>query len=255
VSGKDELSILSQKFNNLTQEIKQLLKQKDRLLSEVSHEFRTPLAKIRLLLAMIRQKSQIKKESDLVEEKIIKIDQHVDYLDSIIKNVLISDKLDMPYTNLDIEEVKISQLIKQAIELSKNKDISVNSLDEEMVRCDVVKISIVIRNLLDNAGKYGVSKKPVEITASSEKDIVCIVVRDYGPGIDKELLSTITQPYIRGKNTKQPGFGLGLSICKKVMESHGGTMTIKNMPDKGCSFMISWNSQSLKGRETRHANL
>ena len=101
------VAVLSQNFNNLTSEIKHLLKQKDRLLSEVSHEFRTPLAKIRLLLEMIRPENKfkkhqairqailiflrfgksIKKEAMDVEDKINKIDKHVDYLDTIIKNV------------------------------------------------------------------------------------------------------------------------------------------------------------------------
>ena len=265
VTGNDELAVLSQKFNNLTREIKHLLKQKDRLLSEVSHEFRTPLAKIRLLLEMIRPENRIKKQHAMtqaifnipkfgksikkeaveVEDKINKIDKHVDYLDSIIKNVLISDKLDMPYTNLDIEEININKLIEQAIELSKNKNVKATFLDLTIIRCDVVKMSIVIRNLLDNAGKYAVSDKPVEITPAFKEGQVSISVRDYGPGIDDKLISKITKPYIRGKNTNQPGFGLGLSICKKVMEAHGGFLAIKNMSDKGCVFIVSWDSGSL----------
>ena len=265
VKGKDELALLSQKFNNLTREIKHLLKQKDRLLSEVSHEFRTPLAKIRLLLEMIRPENRIKKQHAMtqaifnipkfgqsikkeamdVEDKINKIDKHVDYLDSIIKNVLISDKLDMPYTNLDIEEININKLIEQAIELSKNKNVKATFLDLTIIRCDVVKMSIVIRNLLDNAGKYAVSDKPVEITSAFQDGQVSISVRDYGPGIDDKLISKITKPYIRGKNTTQPGFGLGLSICKKVMEAHGGLLTIKNMSDMGCVFIVSWENGSL----------
>ncbi len=246
VRGKDELAVLSQKFNNLTREIKNLLKQKDRLLSEVSHEFRTPLAKIRLLLEMIRPKHSVNKEVMEVENKINKIDKHVDYLDSIIKNVLISDKLNMPYTNLDIENININKLIEQAVELSKNKNITVAFLDAPIIKCDVVKMSIVIRNLLDNAGKYALSKRPAEITPVFKQGVVSINVRDYGPGIDHKLISTITKPYVRGNNKSQPGFGLGLSICKKVMESHGGFMKIKNMPDKGCSFVISWDSSALK---------
>ena len=112
VIGNDELALLSQNFNTLIEEIKRLLQQKERLLSDVSHELKTPLAKIRLLIAMVPP-----------EEKIQKIDRHIDYLDSIITNILISDKLTTPYTNLEIEEIEIQSLINQAVELSKNKRV------------------------------------------------------------------------------------------------------------------------------------
>ena len=246
ISGKDELAMLSQNFNNLTQQVKNLLSQKDRLLSEVSHELGTPLAKIKLLIEMINpQKNKLTNTKNVVE-KLNSIDTHVDYLDSIIKNVLISDKLAMPYTNLEIENIKINQLIKQALELSKNKNVNYSEDDSFTVACDVVKMSIVIRNLLDNARKYAPSKKPVEIHVARNKSITQISIRDFGPGISEDLINNITKPYVRGKNLKQPGFGLGLSICKKVLASHNGALNIKNIDGGGACFMISWDSKQLE---------
>ena len=260
IKGKDELAVLSQNFNNLTSEIKHLLKQKDRLLSEVSHEFRTPLAKIRLLLEMIRPENRIKKQQAItqaifniprfgksikkeamdVEDKINKIDKQVDYLDTIIKNVLVLDTLDAPYANLKIENISIENLVIQAIDLSKNKNVKTINVNKKKVSCDVVKLSIVIRNLLDNARKYAPSKRPVEINSKIQNDTVFISVRDFGPGVDEELLKNITKAYVRGRDRSKPGFGLGLSICKKVMESHNGSLKIENMEDGGCLFTISW---------------
>ena len=225
VIGSDELALLSQNFNKLIQEIKQLLQQKERLLSDVSHELKTPLAKIRLLIAMVEP-----------GDKIQKIDKHVDYLDSIITNILISDKLTMPYANLDIDKIEIQNLINQAIELSKNKKVVSRDTNRTVIRCDVIKIAIVIKNLLDNAEKYAPSSKPVEITSDVQGQVVGISVRDFGPGIDSDLIKKITNPYVRGKNVKQPGFGLGLSICKKVMDSHGGLLKITTPLGGGCCF-------------------
>ena len=235
VIGTDELALLSQNFNVLIEQIKQLLQQKERLLSDVSHELKTPLAKIRLLIAMVDP-----------GEKVQQIDKHVDYLDSIITNILISDKLAMPYTNLDTVEISVENLINQAIELSKNKNIKYINPAPTRIKCDVIKIAIVIKNLLDNAEKYAPSDHPVEISTVFEGDNISIVVRDFGPGIDEKLIQKITDPYVRGKNLKQPGFGLGLSICKKVMDSHHGLLKITNMSDVGCCFTISWNYKILK---------
>ena len=111
---------------------------------------------------------------------------------------------------------------------------------------NILIIAIVIKNLLDNAEKYAPSNHPVEISTVFEDDNINIVVRDFGPGIDKKLIQKITDPYVRGKNLKQPGFGLGLSICKKVMDSHRGLLKINNMSDVGCCFTISWNYKILK---------
>jgi signal transduction histidine kinase len=246
VSGKDELAMLSHNFNNLTKQVKDLLSQKDRLLSEVSHELGTPLAKIKLLIEMIKPQAEIQKNVAPMIQKLNSIDMHVDYLDSIIKNVLISDKLAMPYTNLEIATISINDLIGQALDLSKNKNTKYNDKNSFMVKCDTVKMSIVIRNLLDNARKYAPSKKPVEIIAQLDNNIAKISIRDFGPGISETLIQNITKPYVRGKNLKQPGFGLGLSICKKVMTSHGGSLTIKNMKDQGACFIIAWACNNLK---------
>ena len=236
VIGNDELALLSQNFNDLIRQIKQLLQQKERLLSDVSHELKTPLAKIRLLIAMVEP-----------EEKIQKIDKHVDYLDSIITNILISDKLAMPYTNLEVDTIEIQKLINQGIELSKNKNVVYKNPNLSFIKCDVIKIAVVIKNLLDNAEKYATSSRAVEISSEIIKEsIINISIRDFGPGIDEDLIQKITDPYVRGKDVKQPGFGLGLSICKKVIVSHGGVLNIINHPDGGCCFQISWDYNKLK---------
>ena len=152
----------------------------------------------------------------------------------------------MPYTNLEIENIEVQKLINQAIELSKNKNVSYRAPSGAPIKCDVIKIAIVLKNLLDNAEKYAPSSKAVEINSNIKGDIVSISIRDFGAGIDEELIQKITDPYVRGKNVKQPGFGLGLSICKKVMVSHGGSLNIKNMSNGGCCFTIRWNYNQLE---------
>ena len=152
----------------------------------------------------------------------------------------------MPYTNLEIESISVDNLIKQASDISKNKNIKIIQSNQSTIQCDVVKMSIVIKNLLDNAEKYAKSNKPVEIDSKVDGTNVTITVRDFGPGIDNNLIDKITDPYVRGKNLKQPGFGLGLSICKKVLLSHKGSLKIKNREGGGCEFSIIWDFNVLK---------
>ena len=229
IIGKDELAILSLNFNNLIKQIKKLLSQKERLLSEVSHEIRTPLAKMRLLTAMIKS-----------DDKIKKIDKQINSLDSIVTNILISDKLSAPYSNLSRESVSFQNLINQALDLAKKQNVEIDINTSSLVTCDVVKMSIAIKNILDNAEKYAPSDLPVTIHACLEGKLATITIIDDGPGIPEDLLKTISKPYVRGKNLKKSGFGLGLSICQKVIAAHKGTLTVSNHEDRGAVFKLAW---------------
>jgi two-component system sensor histidine kinase CpxA len=234
IIGEDELALLSKNFNKLIKEIKNLLSQKERLLADVSHEIRTPLAKMRLL-------SEIEKPS----EKMQRLNKQIDTLDSIVTNILISDKLAAPYSNLSIEEISIHNLLLQGLELSKNKSVEILSNGSFMVWCDVVKLAIVIKNLLDNAEKYASPDCAVKITYVQEGGVTTINCQDSGPGIAESLLSQIMKPYIRGENLKKSGFGLGLSICKRVMGAHGGSIKVRNNQETGATFTIQWNSDAV----------
>ena len=234
IIGQDELALLSKNFNKLIAEIKKLLKQKERLLSDVSHEIRTPLSKLRLLLAM-----------KPTEKKIEKMEAQIEYLDSIVTNILISDKLSAPYSQLDIEKIDIFNLINQAIDLSKNNNVVIQIEKSFSVVCDVIKMTIVIKNILDNALKYANSKDGVIIEASLSKEFVIIRCIDSGPGIEEHLIHKITSPFVRGENLKKSGFGLGLSICKKILNSHGGKLIVSNNKDRGACFVVQWDSLSM----------
>ena len=91
---------------------------------------------------------------DPTKDKVQKVNNQIDYLDSMVTNILISDKLSMPYSTLDLENIKISNLINQAKDLTKHNNIIIDVEENNIICCDVVKMSIVIKNLLDNAFKY-----------------------------------------------------------------------------------------------------
>ena len=217
VVGSDELAKLSKNLNKLIDDIKNLLKQKERLLSEVSHELRSPLAKIRLLLAMIPP-----------HRKIDKIDKQIKSLDSIITNILLSDKMSSPYSNLKLENAKIGDVIKQALELTFVKNVQVSIKNELSANIDVIKSAIAIKNLIENAYKYGPAESPIYVNAFEDKEFYNIEVVDSGPGIPETLQKEITKAFVRGPNRQTSGFGLGLSISNKVVMAHGGSLKLCN---------------------------
>ncbi len=227
VSGNDELALLSTNFNALIAEVKQLLKQKERLLSEVSHELKTPLSKIRLLLAMLPK-----------QEKVQKIDKQIKYLDSMITNILLSDSLSSPYSNLELSTFLFKDLIKQSVQISINNNINFLSKETFKVHGDRIKLSIVFKNIFDNIKKYSESTRPGEVGIVQDKHSKIITVRDFGVGIPKSIINIIDEPFVRNNKNKASGFGLGLAICKKVIECHGGNLKISNHKDGGAEFVI-----------------
>ena len=226
VIGHDELAVLAQNFNKLTLDIKQLLQQKERLLSDVSHELRTPLAKIKLAIEMLPSHS--KKES---------IDRQIKNLDSMITNILLSDKMASAYSNLKLEKIESSSLINKALELTSIKGV-VLELDKDLIlKVDVVKSSIAIKNLIENAHKYSPKGSEIKVVVKETNKNISVSVYDGGPGVPESQIEKIKKAFVRIPDSKKSGFGLGLSICNKVMIAHGGQLTIKNL-DRGACFSL-----------------
>ena len=259
-TGKDELAVLSNNLNRIIKEMKNLLNQKERLLSDVSHELRTPLAKIRLLLTMIDpehvlSKSGLKekfKQLDIdveiesgvvaVSSKIAKIDKHIKTIDSIITNILLSDKMSSPYSNLNLKNISLKSLISEAIDMTFVKNVQIDfKLDKNtVVDIDNIKMAVAIKNLLENAYKYSGDTENILIKVFKKNNQIHISVIDKGPGIKEEDSEKLKKAFVRGEDrpSSSTGFGLGLSICNKVILAHGGSFLIKNNPDTGSSFTL-----------------
>ena len=222
VAGNDELAGLSISINKLMADIKTLLSQKQQLLLDVSHELRSPLARMRLLVEMLPEH---KNRARLVDEVV--------FLEGMISNLLFSDKLSVPYKNLNFDNIKISNLIMKILDLINvdSKKIKImNSIPTVRVVIDETKMIIAIRNLIDNALKYGDSLHPVEISIYQNNQNYIIDIKNYGEKIDSDDLNDILLPFFRSKKNKHgvPGFGLGLTICKKIIEAHDGRFYIKS---------------------------
>ena len=218
VRGNDELAELSMSINKMIGDIKSLLSQKQQLLLDVSHELRSPLARIRLLTEMLPEH---KNKNKLVDEVV--------FLEGMISNLLYSDKLSLPYTNMQVESIKVSNFIVKVMDLI-NVDLKKfninNSIPSTFVDMDETKMIIATRNLIDNALKYGDQSKKITINLLQKKQLFCMEILNYGSTIEGDELSDIFLPFFRSKDNKNTvsGFGLGLTICKKIVGAHSGQL-------------------------------
>ena len=224
----------------------QLSKMKSDFISTVSHEFKSPLTSIRHITDMLVLK-RVPTESKKQEYYEI-IQQQSERLSHLINNILDFSKLEEGEKSFRFEPVFIDQILQEIVISFKNsipdKDFKViykqgNHLPR--INADKVAITQVIHNLLDNAFKYSGDSDLIEVYAKSDKKSVIISVKDYGIGIPSEERDKIYSRFYRISNdhTQQvKGSGIGLTIVKQIIESHGGTISLESKVGSGSTFII-----------------
>jgi signal transduction histidine kinase len=120
----------------------------------------------------------------------------------------------------------------------------VSPFREVWLDIDNDKIKTVLRNLLENAVKFALpDSRAIEIALEQDADTVTLRISDDGPGIPQADIANLFEPFFRvdrSRSKKTGGYGLGLSICKRIMEAHGGSITVFNNPGRGASFVLSF---------------
>ena len=230
IIGEDELADLSYSMNQLIEDINILLENKHQLLLEVSHELRSPLARMQLLIEMIPK-----------HKNLTKLKEEVEFLEGMISNLLLSDRLSMPYSKLNLEKFNIREIIEKVINMfpTNRHRVKINNQSpNSQIYIDETKFILALRNLLDNAFKYSANNMDVELTIVKNGDIE-FQIKDSGIGVSKDNIQKLTEPFFQANQTlSTKGFGLGLTICKKIVEAHNGRLTIKSEKGKGSIFVL-----------------
>lgn len=234
VNRNDELGKLADSINEMKNNISNMLKSKESLLIDVSHELRSPLTRIKLANEFVN------------EEKIKnKIHDDVKEMETMISGLLETYREDNLNVGLVTESTDIISLIRSVVSKFMGSNINFNSDREKLeVKVDRKKFETALRNIIDNAVKYS-EGKPVEICVnknSSDINETVISVKDSGRGIDKDELSKIFEPFYRvdkSREKKISGYGLGLSIVKKILDSHNISFEIISKPSSGTEFRIT----------------
>ena len=232
VITNDELGSLTSTINKMIDNIKSLLTQKQQLLSEVSHELMSPLTRMQLLIELLPDhKNKLKLKSEIVG------------LRNMISNLLLSDKLDAPYSNLNKSNINFSHFLDKIIVkyFDPESRIKVSGMfPNVLVNIDPIKVDIAIKNIIDNAFKYSFPKTSISISSNINNDFINILVHNFGEPISKENLNKIKTPFYRiNKDSSVKGFGLGLAITNKILLAHNGALSIKSSKEEGSLFTLS----------------
>ncbi len=206
---------------------------KDDFLSLVSHELRTPLTTIQGGAHMLMD-DRGALDAETRQGLISDIYSESRRLATLVENMVQLANIRAGRFEMETEPVSVSMLINRAVaavqESAPDREFKVEIDRTLLVEGDFSRLDQVVRNLLHNAVKYAPGRSPIEVTASAENEVATIAVRDYGPGIDPDDLPHVFERFRRGARaaaSQRAGMGLGLYLCKHLVEAHGGRIWIE----------------------------
>ena len=225
----------------------ELNKLKSDLLSMVSHELRTPLATIKGYATMLVNYDD-KLANDEKIQSLMSIDKATNRLTRLVDELVDMSRMDAGLLKLEMELADPATLIQQAVAEARlwvpgygfEADVPAEGLP--LVRMDVSRIRQVLDNLLDNAIKYAANGKGVAVSARQHDGDIIFSVTDHGPGIPEHELERIFDRMYRTEQQPRPsvnGLGLGLSICKALVEAHKGRIWAESQLGEGSRFVFT----------------
>lgn len=216
------------------------------LVAMVSHDLRTPLTAIQGTLTMLEQGVY----GDLRDNGTRAIDraqQSTDYLIGLVKDLLDSAKLESGTIEIEFSETTSGKVVEKAVETSrvqaKNRGVEiVTDFTNDIFMGEEDRVVQVLINLITNAIKYSPEEGKIFVNAGLEGTSVKFSVKDQGPGIPKEMQTRVFERYQQlnqPSETQRKGFGLGLAICKALIEGHKGKIWVESEAGKGSKFCFT----------------
>lgn len=242
---KEVLRELRHTVERKTADLAAALVARDEFLMIASHELKTPLTSLKLRLQMGKRnlRPEINKipTKDELEKFYLQSLEQVDSLVNLVDELLEVSRLQSGHFTLNKNIVNLSEITEAVTaRFIEQKNIAVDIEPDLYVEADAYRMNQVLSNLLSNAFKHAPKAKvQVKLEKSSDEKFIILLVQDNGPGIEIEKQESIFQRFERlGSYTHVGGLGLGLYIVKKIVEGHGGEISLFSAPGNGSTFTI-----------------
>jgi two-component system sensor histidine kinase CpxA len=257
----DEMTELMRDFDRMAERIEGLVDSQSRLLKDVSHELRSPLARLSVALGLARQRAASEAGPEVapeLESALNRIEIEADRLNQLIQRLLTISRLESGTDGLHKTKLSLRELVEQVARdaeyetpgrgcrVSSPVDGTADAGDEFLVEADPDLLRSAVENVVRNATRYTAEGTTVEVrlerqpAANGEEEII-VRVLDSGPGVPDEALQRILEPFYRlddARNRLTGGAGLGLSIADRAVRLHGGQLRASNRKEGGLEIEI-----------------
>jgi signal transduction histidine kinase len=242
--SSDNLEEYSKNLEKRTEEVEKLLKQKDEFINQLGHDLKNPLGPLINLLPFLEEQ-----ETDPAKKEMLTVlHRNADYMKNLVVKTLDLAVLNSPNTKFSIESMNLFKEVSQIIENKKilfdeKKAIISNNVNHTLfVKADRLRLEELLTNIFENSVKYSKDGCTIVIDAEPTNDLVKVSVADIGIGMTKEEIDRIFDEFYKADSARHDiqSTGLGMSICKRIVEKHGGSIWVESPgPGKGTTVFFT----------------
>ncbi len=246
LGGSDEIAHLDKVFHTMVSDLRELDRLKQEFVSMVSHELKSPLTSVQGTLTLLEE-GALGEISPKAKDRVQKAEVDVRRLITLINDLLDIDKIESGKLEMYLEDVQLSQVLERSVisvqGMADQQGVLLSILSTDaVVYGDEDRLVQVVINLLSNAIKYSRAGQTVTVTVEDLPGQAQVKVIDHGRGIPSEYKSLVFERFrqVEAADTKvKGGTGLGLTICKKIVEQLGGTIGVESEEGQGSTFWFS----------------
>ena len=233
LGNRGEFADLGRDFDNMAERISTLIDSQKRLLADISHELRSPLARLSVALELARKSS-----SPAAAGPLNRIEQEAERLNELVGQLLALTRLESGAERVPAETVLLEEIVQQIIDDAnyeakpQHKEVTIVQLDNCRVNGSPELLRSAVENVVRNAVRYTAPGTAVEVGLYWKLATAELTVRDRGPGVPENELDRIFEPFYRvseARDRASGGAGLGLSIADRTVKLHGGTIAARNV--------------------------
>ena len=241
IAGGDEISALAGDFNLMAQRISEMMASQQQLVSDVSHELRSPLARLRIAL-------ELAERAEDPALALTRVEKEADELERLVTDLLSLARIESGQSIMERKAVPVRELLNNIVADANfegelhHRSVVLEPCEEVVVMGDPVLLHAAIENVVRNALSYTPNDSRVAIRLKQAEGKLMIIIDDQGPGVPEDALARLFEPFSRiteARDRNSGGYGLGLAITGRTLIAHGGLAIAENRTDGGLRVILT----------------